>query len=250
MQLDIHIVTAPDAELQTSLTRDLQPQADIRVRGTAARPVALGRMTVSEGELSFFGTRYRVNRGEVNLFNPARIEPVLNFDLETQVRGVTVNITLSGPVDKLNTSYRSDPPLQANEIVALLTVGRGPASSTTATTQATTVSPTSQYTSGGGSLLGGAISSPVSGRLQRLFGVATPRINIDPDLNANSPQARLTIEQQLSREIRITYITTLNRTQNQIVRFQWDISQDYSLIFVRDENGLFGTDFLFRKRFK
>ena len=30
------LATAPDAELQTSLTRDLQPQADIRVRGTAA----------------------------------------------------------------------------------------------------------------------------------------------------------------------------------------------------------------------
>jgi translocation and assembly module TamB len=251
MQLDVHVVTAPDAQLQTSLARDLQPQADLRIRGTAARPVALGRTTISEGDLTFFGNRYRVNRGEINLYNPSRIEPVLNFDLETTVRGVIVNINVSGPMDKLNVNYRSDPPLQQSEIVSLLAVGLGP---NTASTSQTTTTNTSavQQTGGGGSLLGGAISStlaaPVAGRLQRLFGIS--RVNIDPDLNSTSPQGRLTVEQQVSREIRLTYITTLSRTQNLIVRMQWDFSQDFSLIAIRDENGLFGVDFQIRKRFK
>jgi translocation and assembly module TamB len=246
MQLDVHVVTAPDAELQTSLTRDLQPQADLRVRGTAARPTAQGRATLSEGELTFFGTRYKVNRGEVNLFNPSRIEPVLNFDLETTVRGVVVNINLNGAIDKLNPSYRSDPPLQVNEIVSLLTLGRAASTPGAESTTPTTAS-AAQQSAGGGSLLGAAVTSPVSGRLQRLFGIS--RINIDPDLNSSSPQARLTIEQQISREIRLTYITNLNRNQNQVVRMQWDFSRDYSLIAVRDENGLFGVDFQIRKRF-
>ena len=88
----------------------------------------------------------------------------------------------------------------------------------------------------------------MAGRLQRLFGIS--RVNIDPDLNSTSPQGRLTVEQQVSREIRLTYITTLSRTQNLIVRMQWDFSQDFSLIAIRDENGLFGVDFQIRTRFK
>jgi len=252
MQLDVKIETSPDAELQTSLTRDIQPEADLRLRGTAARPTVLGRVSVNEGEIQFFGNQYLITRGEISFFNPVKVEPVVNLDLETRARGITVTINLSGPPDKLNISYRSDPPLQSNEIVALLTVGRAPASATTAG------SPSNQggglLQSGGNSLLGAAISAPLSGpinnRLQRFFGVS--RIKIDPELNTitNTPQARLTIEQQLSREITVTYITNLNRTQNQIVRLQWDFSRDFSVLAVRDENGIFGIDFQYRKRFK
>jgi translocation and assembly module TamB len=60
----------------------------------------------------------------------------------------------------------------------------------------------------------------------------------------------VTFEQQLSREITLTYTTNLNRTQQQIVRLQWDFSKDFSLLAVRDENGIFGVDFLYRRRFK
>lgn len=252
MQLDVKIETSPDAELQTSLTRDISPEADLRLRGTAARPTLLGRVSINEGEVQFFGNQYRITRGEVGFFNPTKIEPVLNLDLETRARGITVTINLSGPPNKLNISYRSDPPLQSNEIVALLTVGRAPSSTTTSNTPSSQGGSLTQ--SAGNSLLGAAISAPLSGpinnRLQRFFGVS--RIKIDPELNTitNTPQARLTIEQQLSREITVTYITNLNRTQNQIVRLQWDFSRDFSVLAVRDENGIFGIDFQYRKRFK
>ena len=138
--------------------------------------------------------------------------------------------------------------MQANEIVTLLAFGRSPTGTATGVNQSTVLQTPGQQSAGGGSLLAGAVLSPVNGRLQRLFGIS--RINLEPDLSSSSPQARLTIEQQVSREIRLTYITSLNRTQNQVVRFQWDFSQDYSLIAVRDESGLFGVDFQFRKRFK
>lgn len=252
MQLDVKIETSPDAELQTSLTRDIQPDADLRLRGTAARPTLLGRVSVNEGEIQFFGNQYLITRGEIGFFNPVKIEPFVNLDLETRARGITVTINLSGPPNKLNISYRSDPPLQSNEIVALLTVGRAPASATTSNSPSAPSSGMLQ--SAGNSLLGAAISAPLTGpindRLQRFFGVS--RIKIDPELNTitNTPQARLTIEQQLSREITVTYITNLNRTQNQIVRMQWDFSRDFSVLAVRDENGIFGIDFQYRKRFK
>ena len=248
MQLDLKIETSPDAELQTSLTRDLQPEAELRVRGSFIKPVLLGRISVNQGEINFFGNRYAITRGEVSFFNTAKVEPVLDLDLETRVRGITVTINFTGPMDKLAVSYRSDPPLQSSEIVALLTVGRAPG---------TAVSPNmpssrnqGYLSSGGDSLLGQAISAPVTGRLERLFGVS--RIKIDPDLTGvtNTAQTRLTVEQQLSRDITITYITNLNRTQQQIVRLQWDFSKDFSLLAVRDENGIFGVDFLWRRRFK
>ena len=64
----------------------------------------------------------------MNFTNPLRIEPVIGLDLETRARGVVITMNFTGPASKLNMSYRSDPPLQSSEILALLTVGRNPGS--------------------------------------------------------------------------------------------------------------------------
>jgi len=248
MQFDVRIVTSPDAELLTSLTRDIQPEADLRLRGGPSKPVLLGRATVNQGEIRFFGNRYTITRGEVSFFNPVKLDPIMNVDLETKVRGVTVTINFTGPANRLNVSYRSDPPLQSAEIVALLTVGRTPESNVGSAAQVGSLQ--GFFSAGGNTLLGAAMAAPISGRLQKFFGVS--RLKIDPELTGvtNTPQARLTIEQQLSREITLTYITNLNRTQQQIVRLQWDFSRDFSLLAAREENGVFGIDFQYRRRFK
>ncbi len=247
MQFDVRVDTALNAQLTTSLTQNVEAEVNLRLRGTPARPVLLGRTSFTQGEISFFGTKYTIDRGEVNFYNPTKIEPVINLDLQTRVRGVVVTINFAGPANKLNLSYRSDPPLQSSEILALLTVGRTPTGSVSS--GANVQSPT--FLQGASSaLLGQAVASPITGRLQRLFGVS--RVRIDPQLTGleNTAQARLTVEQQVSRDLTVTFITNLNRTQQQIVSVEWDFSREFSALAVRDENGVFGLDFFYRKRFK
>jgi translocation and assembly module TamB len=247
MAFDIGIVTAGEAEFSTSLTKDIELEANLRLRGGPARPVLLGRVAVNQGEIIFFGNRYTIVQGEVTFFNPAKIEPVLAMDLETKVRGYTVTINFSGPLDQLNFSYRSDPPLQSQEILALLTVGRTPEATRVPGTQA--AAGQSFLQAGGNTLLGQALATPVSSRLQRFFGVS--RIKIDPQLTGvdNTPETYITIEQQVSREITLTYVTNLARTQQQIVRLEWNFSREWSIHAVRDSNGVFGVDFVYRRRF-
>ena len=165
------------------------------------------------------------------------------------MRGVDVNINFAGPVNRLNVSYRSDPPLQTNEIIALLAVGRTPnANPTLAAAQV--ANSQSFLSTQGNSLLGQALAAPVSNRLQRFFGVS--RLKIDPHLiGINAvPQARLTVEQQISRDVTLTYVTNLSYANQQIIRLEVDLSQDWSVVALREENGVFGVDFLFRKRFR
>ncbi|MBY0503394.1 MAG: translocation/assembly module TamB [Bryobacteraceae bacterium] len=247
MQFDVRVDTALNAQVTTSLTQNVEAEVNLRLRGTPARPVLLGRTSFTQGEISFFGTKYTIDRGEVNFYNQTKIEPTINLDLQTRVRGVVVTINFAGPASKLNLSYRSDPPLQSSEILALLTVGRTPSGSVAS--GANVQSPT--FLQGASSaLLGQAVAAPLTGRLQRLFGVS--RVRIDPQLTGleNTAQARLTIEQQVSRDITVTFITNLNRTQQQIVSVEWDFSREFSALAVRDENGVFGLDFFYRKRFK
>ncbi len=247
IQFDVHIESARNLEVETTLTRNIQADANLRLRGTPERPVILGNITVGSGQIEFFGNKYTINRGEINFYNPAKTEPIIDMDLETKVRGIMVDISFSGSLNKLNFSYRSDPPLEANEIIALLAVGRVPSTAGPLASGQTTGQ--SYIASGNNALLAQAIA-PVSGRLQKFFGVS--HIKIDPQLTdvTSVPQARLTLEQQVSTDITLTYITNLAVTNQQIVRVEWDFSKQWSVVALRDANGAFGIDFQFRKRFK
>jgi translocation and assembly module TamB len=248
IRLEVDVQSASTLELTTSLSQDVQADIDLRLRGTPDRPIVLGRVSVNEGQIQFFGSKYTINRGEVNFVNPVKVEPVLDLNLQTQARGVTVSITISGTLDKLNISYRSDPPLQSSEIIALLATGRTPgAISGLASSQS--ANQNSVLSTGANTILGSTVS-PVSGRLERFFGVT--HLKIDPMLQGieDVPQARVTLEQQISREVTVTYVTNLSRTSEQIFRFEWALSREYSLVAIRDENGLFGVDLEYKKRFK
>ncbi len=249
LQLDVQIQTAPDITFESSYTDSIEADANLRLRGSLANPVLLGRINISQGDLTFFGNKYTINQGSVSFFNPIKLEPILNIDLETVARGVDVSITVSGPITKLNVSYRSDPPLQFSDIVGLLATGRSPNDATIAARQPTT-SQQSWQQMGASALVGQAIANPVAGRLQRFFGVS--QLKIDPSISGvtGNPQAKVTLEQQITPDITFTYITDVANAQEQVIRVEWDLSPHWSAVALRDENGEFGVDFLYKKRFR
>lgn len=249
LRFDVSMQTAAGLQLQTALARDLQAEANLRLRGTGTNPSLQGRVNITQGEILFFGTSYDIQQGSINFYNPVKIEPVLNIDLETRARGVNIILNVSGPINRLNLTHRSDPPLQFSEVVALLATGRTPTSDP-ALVARQNLQPQTWQQMGASSLLGSAIANPIAGRLQRFFGVS--RLKIDPSISGveNNPQARLTLEQQITRDITFTYITNLSRSNYQIVRVEWAVNREWSVVALREENGLVGLDFLYKKRFK
>jgi translocation and assembly module TamB len=249
LNFDIQIQTAPDIQVQSALTQDIGVEANLRVKGTVSNPGVQGRINITHGQLLFFGTKYNINQGSIAFYNQAKIEPVVNVDLETKANGIDVTLTVSGPLDKLNLTPRSDPPLQFNEIVAFLASGQAPTSDPTLLAQ-TNTSPQSWQQMGASALLGQAIASPVTGRLQRFFGVSSLRI--DPTLPGvqYNPQARITLQQQVTPAITFTYITVINSSNPQVVSVEWNLSDWWSVSALREENGLFGLDFYVKRQYK
>lgn len=248
VNFDIQIETSADVLVQSELAQQIQADANLRLRGTANNPALLGRINITQGQLTFFGNKYTIGHGTISFFNPVKIEPTVNMDLQTKARGVDVTIAISGPMNKLNVTYRSDPPLQFADIVALLATGRAPQSDPTLAASQTGNAQSWQQL-GASALVGQALASPTSDRLQRFFGVSN--IKIDPTLTGiTNPQARLTIEQQVTPDVTFTYITYLTQSNPQVVQVEWSLNKQVSLVALRDENGLFGVDFYIKKRFK
>jgi translocation and assembly module TamB len=243
LHFDVHIVSTPQLQVQTSLAK-ISGDADLRLRGTGTRPVLLGRVNIVEGDIFFGGTKYHMDRGDVIFTNPVRIEPVLDLEATARVRDYDITLGFHGPADKISTTYRSDPPLPVADIINLLALGRTREEQATVQTQA----PPNITEAASNAILGQALNSMVSSRVQKLFGVS--RIKIDPQVGGpeNNPNARLTVEQQVSNNITLTYITDLTRSNQQAIQIEYNVNRNISIIAVRDLNGVLGFDVRIRQR--
>jgi translocation and assembly module TamB len=248
VRLDVHIVSTPELRVETSMAR-VSGDVDIRLRGTAARPSVLGRVSIAEGDITFNSTTYHLERGDVVFANPVRIEPVVNVEASARVRDYDITLGFHGTPDKLNVTYRSEPPLPSEDIIALLAFGRTRQESEIQAEQGSQAASGESFAQTASSaILGEALNAAVSSRVQKLFGIS--RIKIDPNLGGTegNPNARLTVEQQISNNLTVTYLTNLGQYAQEVVQVEYNINKSVSLVAVRDYTGVLAIDLRIRQR--
>ncbi len=246
LEFDVQAESSPDSRMEWTGAR-LQTDASLRLRGTWEHPILLGHIHLLSGEMSFRGNQFTVARGDINFANPFRMDPVLNVEATTTIRQYEVTLDFTGPASRLTLAYRSDPALPSSDIIALLALGQTGEESAARTT-------TGQSTSlGASALLSEAVSSQLGGRIQRLFGVS--HFSVGPSVTtlnntAQNSIASVTIEQQVTRGLVVTYITDVTTTQYQVIQIEYTINREYSVVALRDETGTFGLDVVRKTRFK
>jgi translocation and assembly module TamB len=244
LRLNLEVTSASDLRLDTLTTRNLQTAVELRIQGTVAQPAWLGRIGILEGDILFAGKRYAINRGEISFINPFRFEPILSLSVQARVQRYDIAMDFSGPPDRLTVTYRSDPPLPTSDILALLVAGSARDTSLTTSTN----QPLPEV--GADALLSQALQSQIGSRLDRLFG--SGRVRVDPQISGlgRSTNASVALEQQLSDDISVLYITDVTSTQQQTVQAEWNISPKLSVVGIRDQNGLIGVNFQITLRFR
>jgi translocation and assembly module TamB len=225
----------------TSREVSLQGNTNLRVVGTAAEPVILGRAELNGGDLFLGGNRYVLQSGSIDFVNPFRTEAVVNASVKTQVDQYDISLNLRGPMENLTTTYSSDPPLPSADIFNLLAFGH-----TNTEALGTTLTPS---TLGAQSALVQGLGSAVSGRIQKFAGLSY--FSIDPTLGGSNQNAgaRVVIQERVTRDLVVTYSTDVTSTQRQAIQLEYRFNPRWSVSGVRDQNGGFGATLTFRKSF-
>jgi len=245
IRLDVHVTSAPQLDFQNSYAK-LAGTVDLTIRGTAAVPSVLGRIEINDGSATFAGTKYQLQRGEIYFTNPVRIDPIIDLDATAQVENYDITVGLHGTSTNLKPTYRSEPPLSETDVFALLALGR--------TQEEAQLYQERQVQQGTdpttSALLGGALNATVSNRVEKLFGVGS--VKIDPAFvgTLGNSSARITIQQQLSRQITATFATNVNTSAQQLIQVQYDLNHDNSIVVTRDESGVFSIVYKLRKRYR
>ena len=244
VRFNLHVVSTPQLQVQSSLAK-LAGNADLRVRGTPSNPILLGRINLTEGQVDFNGATYRLDRGDVSFLNPAKTEPTIDVAATTRVRDYDITLRFSGqPSHGLKTNYSSDPPLPAADIINLLAFGQTREEAQIESTQTGAV----MTESVSNAILGQAISNAVSSRMQKLFGVS--RVKISPEVGSaqTNPTAQVTIEQQVSNKITVTYISNLTQSSQQAIFVEYNFDRNVSFVAGRDQYGVVSFDVRIRQR--
>jgi outer membrane protein assembly factor BamA len=207
--------------------------ANLNMIGTLANPVLLGRVSLTSGEIFYLGKRFELQNGTIAFADPTHTNPVLNLFVNTSIEQYNLTLKLTGPVDRLKTSYTSDPSLSQVDIIHLLAFGNTNAEADSA--------PASSEASGAESVLASGVTSQLTGKFQSLTGLS--QLTIDP-LATNTqgdPGAQVAIQQRVTGSILFTYSTNVNETQDQTASLKYDFNKRLSVTILRDQNGGYGV---------
>jgi len=239
LNLNIHLQADDNAWMENSLGR-IEGKFDLTISGSVLNPVLLGEIEALGGSVDFQDRDFRVLEGRISFFNPVAIEPYIRFKGETYVKDYRVTFSLNGLSNKLIPEFGSSPPLPQEDVLALLALGE---------VFRRTYHYDRSMRQGAASMVSFSLSEEAKKRAEKIFNVDTFRI--DPFVLGSTAEvtARLTLGKKLSRNIFILYSANLSTQRKEIMRLEWELSKDLSVVGIRDETGRISLDVKIHKRF-
>ncbi|MBI5195683.1 MAG: translocation/assembly module TamB domain-containing protein [Nitrospirae bacterium] len=240
-RLNVHIYGQDNISIDNNLAKT-PVKIDLAVTGTAAQYGLIGRLEAAGGSIFFRSNELKIISGNADFVESNRITPVFHIQAETYTKGYLVRLNLDGPVDKFTLSLFSDPPLSDTDILTLLTVGQ--------------VSKTAKgFESGIGAgeaaaFLTGGLQEVMEERFKYITGFE--RFEVDPHTTSTGAVSpKVTVGKRLFMDkVFVTYSTSIGTTEENIIKIEYNLGRNISLVGSRDEIGSVGADIKYRFEFK
>jgi translocation and assembly module TamB len=234
-RVKLHVAVQSRQNLSATSSRlSLEGAVNLQVIGTLANPVIIGRTDLTSGELFYMTNRYSLDHGMISFDDPNQTRPVLNVQVSTTVEQYNLTLTLSGPIDKLTTSYMSDPPLSTADIISLLLRGQ------------TTTEAAANGTSTDALLANTAAGNQINSGIQRLVGISSLQIN--PLLGTN-PSARIALQQRVTKNFLFTFSTDVSQPGSEQIQGEYQFNPRWSVRVTGDELGGVAVDGRYHTKF-
>lgn len=241
-ELNIKIYGTDNIAIDNNIAR-AQVKLDMLLRGTLFQPVIFGRVESVSGNVYFRNNEFRIVKASADFSDPKRINPVMEIVATASIKGYNIRLNLQGQMEHFNLQLLSDPPLPEIDILSLLTVGKfgkelKGIESGIGAGEAT-------------SFLTGKMQDIIEERVRSLTGL--DRLEVDPYVSKTTGtiSPRITVSKRLLGDrLFVTYSSAVGTAENNVLKLEYILNKNVSLIGVRDEKGGIGGDIKFRFEFK
>ncbi len=253
--INVHAPVMPFIENKQA---KIEGSASAHIGGTFDRPSITGWVDIERGFANILGNRYTIRSGSrIEFTDPSKLDPFFSVEADTRVRvqGQTynVNVRVAGTLDKLAPTFSAEPWLPDFQVMSLL-LGESPdvGDAEVRNQQSKQDLQAQALRSAGATLLTAAISSRVGGVLQNNPLIdsiqLTPLLN-EASLQQLSPTGRVTLTRRISNQMFLTYARTFSASEQEVIRIEYDQSDQVTWVLSRNEDRTFSLDFRIRRVF-
>ncbi|MEO7652704.1 MAG: translocation/assembly module TamB domain-containing protein [Bryobacteraceae bacterium] len=215
---------------------------NLRVGGTFYNPAMTGSINLEEGgELNLNERKYLVDRGVVRFVGERRILPAIDILAHTKASGYDITLQIAGEPGEIKTTLTSDPPLPEPDIIAVLLTGK--------TLDAVRGQEGQVATNQLLSYLTGRVGGTLGRGVEQATGLSMVRIEPELIAGESDPTARLTVGQNLTKDLSLIYSVNLRDGGDQIWVARYDITKRVSTSGVKQNDNSYRFDFRHLLRF-
>lgn len=120
--LDLEIIAGKKVRLYNSYMYDITAEGRAKFSGSMKKPITSGRFEVVRGTVSYLRTPFKIKEGRADFTQFDSLLPVIKLDAETRLEHTTVKLELDGPVTSMEMRLTSEPNMNQQEILSLLTL--------------------------------------------------------------------------------------------------------------------------------
>lgn len=99
-------------------------EGNLQIKGNDVKPLLIGEIKNREGKAEVNGKTFTITQGTITINGDVEKDVNLYVAAETELDRTKIEMTLKGPVDNLEISLRSNPPLAQREILSMLLFGK------------------------------------------------------------------------------------------------------------------------------
>lgn len=122
--LDCQLELGPKIHFYNSALYDFYLMGGLTIKGSTLFPIIDGNIRVKKGNVNYLRNRFDIYEGKAVWLDIGSFLPNITFKSMTRFNQYRVFLAINGPVDELQLQLSSDPSLDQNTIVRMLTLNR------------------------------------------------------------------------------------------------------------------------------
>lgn len=120
----IDIVLGPDIHLFNKYLYDIWLEGGIQLKGSTVYPLIDGKIKAKKGTITYLRTPFKIQSAGVAWPVPGTFLPTVNLDSTARFSRYDIIMKVNGPLEEMELQLASNPPLEQNTIVRMLTLQR------------------------------------------------------------------------------------------------------------------------------
>lgn len=122
VDLNVDVSVGHKVHFYNPILYDFYATGKLNFAGSTKNPSPSGHIRALRGTVSYLTTPFRINQGRLEFAQITGFEPIIKLKAQAKLEQTVVDLSINGPISRLDMQLKSDPPMRQQEILSLLTL--------------------------------------------------------------------------------------------------------------------------------